>query len=143
MQQRRARCRTSADQPLAVFTRYEERCVEEPLPPLAPLRKLAVPAFGPVWIAGQPSLGKDDQLGAITRGLGNRVAGTLHAAGVSAGIDMALTLVSRLADRETAERIQLIIEYDPQPPFDTGSPAKAPPQMVAALREEFGKLISS
>ena len=56
---------------------------------------------------------------------------------------MALTLVSRLADRETAERIQLIIEYDPQPPFDTGSPAKAPPQMVAALREEFGKLISS
>ncbi|MDG4786730.1 DJ-1/PfpI family protein [Micromonospora sp. WMMD1102] len=53
--------------------------------------------------------------------------GTLiTAAGVSAGIDMALTLAARLTDRTTAEAIQLAIEYDPQPPFDTGSPAKAP-----------------
>ncbi|MEE6308047.1 DJ-1/PfpI family protein [Plantactinospora veratri] len=49
----------------------------------------------------------------------------LTAAGVSAGIDMALTLAARLADRTTAEAIQLAIEYDPQPPFDAGSPAKA------------------
>lgn len=48
------------------------------------------------------------------------------AAGVSSGIDMALALAARLADRTTAEAIQLAIEYDPQPPFDAGSPAKAP-----------------
>jgi putative intracellular protease/amidase len=49
----------------------------------------------------------------------------MTAAGVSAGIDMALTLVERLTDRLTAEAIQLAIEYDPQPPHDAGSPAKA------------------
>ncbi|MDW5322448.1 DJ-1/PfpI family protein [Plantactinospora sp. KLBMP9567] len=49
----------------------------------------------------------------------------LTAAGVSAGIDMALVLAAQLADRITAEAIQLAIEYDPQPPFDAGSPAKA------------------
>lgn len=63
----------------------------------------------------------------------------MTAAGVSSGIDMALTLVDRVYDRETAERIQLVIEYDPQPPFDAGSPSKAPPQMVEALRKEFGE----
>jgi transcriptional regulator GlxA family with amidase domain len=49
----------------------------------------------------------------------------ITAAGVSAGIDMALTLAARLADRTTAEALQLAIEYDPQPPFNAGSPAKA------------------
>ena len=63
----------------------------------------------------------------------------MTAAGVSSGIDMALTLSSRLFDNETAQRIQLIIEYDPQPPFDAGSPQKAPPAMVEALREQFGE----
>ncbi|GGK69252.1 glutamine amidotransferase [Sphaerisporangium melleum] len=48
------------------------------------------------------------------------------AAGVSAGIDMALTLFERIAGRTAAEATQLAIEYDPQPPFDAGSPAKAP-----------------
>ncbi|TDC89287.1 DJ-1/PfpI family protein [Nonomuraea deserti] len=48
------------------------------------------------------------------------------AAGVSSGIDMALALAERIADQTTAEAIQLAIEYDPQPPFDAGSPAKAP-----------------
>jgi transcriptional regulator GlxA family with amidase domain len=48
------------------------------------------------------------------------------AAGVSAGIDMALALAERIAGRELAEAIQLSIEYDPQPPFDAGSPHKAP-----------------
>jgi transcriptional regulator GlxA family with amidase domain len=56
------------------------------------------------------------------------------AAGVSAGIDMALSLVERLAGRRVAEAIQLGIEYDPQPPFDAGSPAKAPGQVVELLR---------
>ncbi|MFI5025456.1 MAG: DJ-1/PfpI family protein [Solirubrobacterales bacterium] len=52
------------------------------------------------------------------------------AAGVSAGIDMALHLVGREAGPEVAQAIQLGIEYDPQPPFDAGSPGKAPEQIV-------------
>src|SRR5690606_14256564 len=44
------------------------------------------------------------------------------AAGVSAGIDMALQLAARIEGVDTAQAIQLGIEYDPQPPFDTGSP---------------------
>ena len=56
------------------------------------------------------------------------------AAGVSAGIDMALTLAARLAGDMVAQAIQLGIEYDPQPPFDAGSPAKAPAEVVELLR---------
>jgi putative intracellular protease/amidase len=52
------------------------------------------------------------------------------AAGVSAGIDMALTLAARIAGDEYAQGIQLGIEYDPQPPFDAGSLAKAPPAVA-------------
>ena len=49
----------------------------------------------------------------------------ITAAGVSSGIDMALRLVELLADRTAAQAAQLMIEYDPQPPFDCGSVAKA------------------
>jgi len=52
------------------------------------------------------------------------------AAGVSAGIDMALTLVGLMAGHETAQAIQLGIEYDPQPPYDAGSPSKAPAEIL-------------
>jgi len=55
------------------------------------------------------------------------------AAGVSAGIDMALTLVARIGGDELAQAIQLGIEYDPQPPFQAGSPAKAPREIVDAV----------
>jgi transcriptional regulator GlxA family with amidase domain len=58
----------------------------------------------------------------------------ITAAGVSAGIDMALTLVAREAGEAAAQAIQLGIEYDPQPPFNAGSPAKAPPAIVELLR---------
>jgi putative intracellular protease/amidase len=58
----------------------------------------------------------------------------ITAAGVSAGIDMALTLVGREFGAETAQAIQLGIEYDPQPPFDAGSPGKAPEAVVERLR---------
>ncbi len=57
------------------------------------------------------------------------------AAGVSAGIDMALTLAARIAGEDVAQAIQLSIEYDPQPPFDAGSPEKAPRAIVELLRE--------
>jgi len=56
------------------------------------------------------------------------------AAGVSAGIDMALALAARIAGEEVAQAIQLGTEYDPQPPFDAGSPEKAPAEVVALLR---------
>ena len=55
-------------------------------------------------------------------------------AGVSAGIDMALTLAATIADDQTAKAIQLLIEYDPQPPFDCGSVDKAPADIVASMR---------
>lgn len=58
----------------------------------------------------------------------------ITAAGVSAGIDMALHLVGREAGPEVAQAIQLAIEYDPQPPFDAGSPQKAPAQIVDLVR---------
>jgi putative intracellular protease/amidase len=54
----------------------------------------------------------------------------MTAAGVSSGIDMALTLAARLAGDDVARGIQLAIEYDPQPPFDAGSPATAPSHLV-------------
>jgi transcriptional regulator GlxA family with amidase domain len=56
------------------------------------------------------------------------------AAGVSAGIDMALALAATIAGEEVAQAIQLGIEYDPQPPFDAGSPAKAPAAIVEGVR---------
>jgi transcriptional regulator GlxA family with amidase domain len=55
------------------------------------------------------------------------------AAGVSAGIDMTLALAGRIAGDEEAQRIQLAIEYDPQPPYQSGSPATAKPGIVEAL----------
>jgi transcriptional regulator GlxA family with amidase domain len=56
------------------------------------------------------------------------------AAGVSAGIDMALALVDRVAGNVAAQAIQLGLEYDPHPPHDTGSPAKAPEPIVTSMR---------
>ena len=58
----------------------------------------------------------------------------ITAAGVSAGIDMALTLVARECGEAVAQSIQLGIEYDPQPPFDAGAPSKAPAAIVERLR---------
>ena len=61
------------------------------------------------------------------------------AAGVSAGIDLALTLVDRLYGAEVAQAVQLGIEYDPQPPHDTGAPSKAPAEirdLVSAVMTE-------
>jgi putative intracellular protease/amidase len=57
----------------------------------------------------------------------------ITAAGVSSGIDMALELVRREQGDELAQSVQLAIEYDPQPPFEAGSPEKAPPEIVEAV----------
>jgi putative intracellular protease/amidase len=61
------------------------------------------------------------------------------AAGVSSGIDMALTLVGEMAGPEVAQAIQLGIEYDPAPPFDSGSPEKADPAIVEFIRNLEGE----
>jgi putative intracellular protease/amidase len=58
----------------------------------------------------------------------------LTAAGVTAGIDMALHLVAVEAGPEVAQAVQLGIEYDPDPPFDSGSPEKAAPEIVELVR---------
>jgi putative intracellular protease/amidase len=61
----------------------------------------------------------------------------ITAAGVSSGIDMALTLAARIAGDEAAQAIQLGIEYDPQPPFSAGSPRTAPPDVVERVRQRM------
>jgi transcriptional regulator GlxA family with amidase domain len=58
----------------------------------------------------------------------------ITAAGVSSGIDMALTLVAALGGDDMARAIQLGIEYDPQPPFDAGSPATAPAEVLEIVK---------
>jgi cyclohexyl-isocyanide hydratase len=63
----------------------------------------------------------------------NRITG----GGVTAGIDFALTLVSIMVDRPTAEAIQLRIEYNPAPPFNAGSPDTAPPEVLALTKEKI------
>jgi transcriptional regulator GlxA family with amidase domain len=62
----------------------------------------------------------------------------ITAAGVSAGIDMALGLVSLIHGEAAAQAVQLGIEYDPQPPFDAGSAEKAPPEVVEAVTARMG-----
>jgi putative intracellular protease/amidase len=56
------------------------------------------------------------------------------AAGVTAGLDMALQLAARIGGDQLAQAIQLGLEYDPEPPFDAGSPHKAPAEIVEAVR---------
>ncbi|MFF0205588.1 DJ-1/PfpI family protein [Streptomyces sp. NPDC005017] len=56
------------------------------------------------------------------------------AAGVSSGIDMGLALLGRIAGDEHAQAVQLLTEYDPQPPYDAGSPEKAPARLVEEFR---------
>lgn len=62
----------------------------------------------------------------------NRITG----GGVTAGIDFGLVVAAKLAGDEVAQRIQLMLEYDPAPPFDAGSPLRATPEVVAAVREQ-------
>ncbi|WP_069885370.1 DJ-1/PfpI family protein [Streptomyces luteocolor] len=84
------------------------------------------------WLA----LGELDRMGVESTGErvvfdGKYVTG----AGVSAGIDMGLALAGRIAGDEVAQTVQLLTEYDPQPPYDAGSPEKAPAHIVASFRD--------
>ncbi|MEV8314223.1 DJ-1/PfpI family protein [Streptomyces sp. NPDC059900] len=83
------------------------------------------------WLA----LGELERFGA--RPTGERVVFDgkyVTAAGVSSGIDMGLALIGRIAGEERARAVQLLTEYDPQPPFDAGSPQKAPAHLVEQFR---------
>ncbi|HTW81131.1 MAG TPA: DJ-1/PfpI family protein [Terracidiphilus sp.] len=64
----------------------------------------------------------------------------LSTAGVTAGIDGALWAVTLLRGQRAAEEIQLAIEYDPEPPFESGTPEAAPPEVVEAVRSHFHKI---
>ena len=57
--------------------------------------------------------------------------------GVTAGIDMALTVVAEIAGRDVAEAVQLAIEYAPEPPFDSGRPELARAEILAGVRSRF------
>ncbi|MFZ2776741.1 MAG: DJ-1/PfpI family protein [Candidatus Rickettsiella isopodorum] len=61
----------------------------------------------------------------------------ITAAGVSAGIDMALTLAAKISGEHVAKNLQLGIEYDPEPPFNSGSPEKADPELLENLRKRM------
>jgi len=69
----------------------------------------------------------------------NRITG----AGVMAGVDLALAIAAKLRSQLYAESIQLYLEYDPQPPFDAGSPDKAPKEAVAFLETMFASIKDS
>lgn len=69
----------------------------------------------------------------------NRISG----GGVTAGIDFGLTVAAELAGEDVAKSIQLVLEYDPQPPFDSGSPEKAGVERVARIRERLQGMLET
>jgi cyclohexyl-isocyanide hydratase len=79
--------------------------------------------------------------GAIpTKGRVVRDGNLITGGGVTAGIDFALTVVAELAGGETAQGIQLQIEYAPAPPFDAGTPETAPPDVLSATRQRSARM---
>lgn len=85
--------------------------------------------------AARSTLGELGAVPVVDRVVVHRDRRMMTAAGVSSGIDMALTLAEALFDTTTAAAMQLMIEYDPQPPFDSGSIEKATPAVVERLAE--------
>ncbi len=93
------------------------------------------------WLVTLTQLGKDIEARATDRYVDT--GNVITAAGVSAGIDMALALVARQFGDLLAQSIQLAIEYDPAPPFATGSPRSAPPAVIAATKALFEQSVRS
>jgi cyclohexyl-isocyanide hydratase len=69
----------------------------------------------------------------------NRITG----AGVTAGLDMGLTLVAKMRDRAYAESLQLLAEYDPEPPFNAGSRKTAPKEAIAMIEPMFAQFVET
>ncbi len=80
------------------------------------------------------SFGAEPDAGRVVRDR-NRLSG----GGVTAGVDFGLTLVAELVGEEFAKLVQLSAEYDPEPPFDAGSPSKAGPELVTKVRNRFAQ----
>jgi cyclohexyl-isocyanide hydratase len=85
-----------------------------------------------------PLVGAKYEKGRVVRD-GNLIT----AGGVTAGIDFGLSVVAEIAGETVARTIQLGIEYDPAPPFDSGHPDSAPESIKAALSERYGKARSA
>lgn len=66
-----------------------------------------------------------------------RDGNTFTGGGVTAGIDFALTMIAEIAGADVAQTIQLAIEYDPAPPFDSGSPERAPENVRATMTRRY------
>ncbi len=60
----------------------------------------------------------------------------ITAGGITAGMDFGLVIIAKLLGQETAEKTQLLMQYDPEPPFDCGTPEKAPNALVEQLQQE-------
>jgi hypothetical protein len=65
----------------------------------------------------------------------NRITG----GGITAGIDFALTLIAEVVAPPAAQAMQLIFEYRPEPPFDSGSPTSAPPEILAMVKQQIAQ----
>jgi len=74
-----------------------------------------------------------------TKKEGSCAINLITAGGVTAGVDFGLSVVAEIAGETTVRMIQLGIEYDPAPPFDSGHPDRAPEPIKAALTERYGK----
>lgn len=85
-----------------------------------------------------PMVGASYEKGRVVRD-GNVITG----GGVTAGIDFALTLAAEIAGAETAQRIQLSIEYDPAPPFASGDPERAPATVRAGMAQRYDSRLAS
>ena len=60
----------------------------------------------------------------------------ITAGGITAGMDFGLVIIAKLLGQETAEKTQLLMQYDPEPPFDCGTPEKAPKALVEQLQQQ-------
>jgi cyclohexyl-isocyanide hydratase len=101
-------------------------------PPPACCAAAAPPATGPGATCWSPSTGVTPDAGRVVRD-GHVFTG----GGVTAGIDMALTLMAEISGEAHAQAVQLGIEYAPAPPFDCGRPDSAAPEVVAAVQQRL------
>jgi putative intracellular protease/amidase len=104
----------------------------------------ALDAIGPYEVLSRLPDAKFDELAkygatAVTRRVVEQ-GKVITAAGVSSGIDMALTLASRIAGDVLAQAIQVGIEYDPEPPFDSGCTEKAPTEIIELVKSRRARL---
>ena len=93
---------------------------------------------GPYSVSNPNGVSGSEKIEIVVRDR-NRISG----GGVTAGIDFGLTVAAELAGEEVAKSIQLVLEYDPQPPFDSGSPEKAGVERVKRIRERLSGMLET